>query len=1027
MIRRAAPNPHTQKEVAPDAVEAVDLASMPGHPCRMTPLTLIAVTLAVASVSAQEPAQTLSQLYHTAWTQRDGAPANIETLAQTADGFLWLGSGTGLFRFDGVRFELFEPPARQSLPSANVSALLATRDSGLWVGYRFGGISLIERGTIRSYDESDGLPRGSVISIIEDSAGTTWVGTTDGLARFDGGRWRRVGPAEGFAEGAVSAILADRSRRLWVSAEAGVFMRVPGAPRFERVAPPLTSSGGSRIYSYLQEGPDGAIWGSSQDRGLRVLSPSSQGGEAGVRPLPRESMAILIDRTGALWLAHPRNGGIERFWLHPSRGAAQRPEPQRLAVGLSSNAVLRWLEDREGNVWVGTTGGLDRFRRAKLNRVDLPGLQEDIALAPADSGAVWVGSAGRHLLRLGDDVREFPEVSRPVELAYRDRTGVAWVGSPFGLWRFSRGRFVRVGLPVEHYVGLQALTHDSAGNLWLSIPRSGVYQRTGDCWVPFGGRSGLPREPAIVLTTDDSGRTWFGYTANRVAVLQGDTVHLYTDKDGLSVGNVLAIHVRGPTVLVGGEFGLAMLAEGRFRPVTGRNGTAFRGTSGIVETPDGEVWLHGAIGITRIPAVELRRQMRDSTYQVENERLDFRDGLDGSAPQIRPQPTVIAGTDGRLWFATSVNVAWLDPRAVPRNPVPPPVVIRRLTAGSRSYPIGPALDLPVHTTALRIDYTALSLSVPERVRFRYQLVGSDTAWQDAGGRREAFYTNLAPGSYRFRVIAANDDGVWNQAGAAFDFTIPPSFVQSRWFLGVWVAALAALAWLAYLARMREVAGGLRLRYQAALAERTRIAQELHDTLLQGFTGITLQLRAIERLLVQRPQESAEALKNVLASADTALRDARHMIWDMRAVELEGRDLAEALEAAAHHAMAGSSAELVLAVQGERRRLPLDVETTALRVGREAVINAVKHATPRTLQVSLEFGARFLTLRVADDGAGISPGAMETAVEGEHLGIAGMRQRAQRAGGTLDITSEPGRGTTVSVSLPIRETPGDFTV
>ena len=221
-------------------------------------------------------------------------------------------------------------------------------------------------------------------------------------------------------------------------------------------------------------------------------------------------------------------------------------------------------------------------------------------------------------------------------------------------------------------------------------------------------------------------------------------------------------------------------------------------------------------------------------------------------------------------------------------------------------------------------------------------------------------------------------------------------------------------------RMRQVAGAFRLQYQAALAERTRIAQELHDTLLQGFTGITLQLRAIERMLVQRPKESAEALKNVLASADTALRDARHMIWDMRAVELEGQDLAEALETAARQAMADSSAELVFTVQGDRRRLPLAVETTALRIGREAVINAVKHAAPRTVEVNLEYGPRSVTLRVVDDGTGIPPGAMDAAAAGEHLGIAGMRDRAQRAGGTLDITSEPGHGTTVSAMLPFAD-------
>ena len=314
------------------------------------------------------------------------------------------------------------------------------------------------------------------------------------------------------------------------------------------------------------------------------------------------------------------------------------------------------------------------------------------------------------------------------------------------------------------------------------------------------------------------------------------------------------------------------------------------------------------------------RTIRDTRWS--NERLDFRDGLDGSAAQIRPQPTVVAGTDGRLWFATTLGVAWLDPSAVPRNPTPPPVAIRRLAAGAKSWPAGPDLRLPIRTTNLRIEYTALSLSIPDRVRFRYRLTGSDTGWTDAGERREAFYTNLGPGTYRFQVAAANEDGVWNEQGAAVDFTIPPAITQTRWFLLVWVAALGALIWLAYLARVRQVAAGLRVRYQAGLAERARIAHELHDTLLQGFTGITIQLRAIERLLAQRPAEGAEALKNVLASADTTLRQARHTIWDLRAVELEGHDLAGALETAARATVAGTGVELVFAVRGEARRLPV---------------------------------------------------------------------------------------------------------
>jgi ligand-binding sensor domain-containing protein len=599
-------------------------------------------------VSAQEPVRTLSQLYHTAWTTRDGAPADIFALAQTADGFLWLGSSTGLFRFDGVRFELFEPPADQAMPSANVAALLALRDGGLWVGYRFGGASLIQRGVVRSYGAGDGLPSGTVLALAEDSDGTIWVGATGGLARLDQGRWHMVGPDEGFSGTGVSWILADRRRRLWVSAADGVFVRAHGATRFERVMALQAGSGGSvRWHVWLQEAPDGAVWASSYDRGLRELSPSAEGRPAGASsPRLRQTEAILIDRGGALWVSRTR--GIQRLWPHPPRGAFMRAE-QRLTQpeGLSSDIVNAWLQDREGNVWAGSSGGLDRFRRAKLARVELPSSSDAFAIAPADSGAIWVGSYARNLVRVGDGIKKFPAVPAELEAAYRDPDGVVWVGGPRGLWRSVRGEFARVRLPEGNIPGLQAITRDGSGHLWISIPRSGVYRMTGGRWVPFGDQPGLPREPAIVLTTDESGRTWFGYTANRVALLEGDTVRLYTANDGLSIGNVLSIHVRGPHVWMGGELGLALLAGGRLRSVTGKNGLRFRGTSGIVEMPDGGVWLHGAIGITHIPAVEVRRAVEDSTYQVENERLDSRDGLDGAAAQIRPLPTMIAATARR--------------------------------------------------------------------------------------------------------------------------------------------------------------------------------------------------------------------------------------------------------------------------------------------------------------------------------------------------------------------------------------------
>jgi hypothetical protein len=429
--------------------------------------------------------------------------------------------------------------------------------------------------------------------------------------------------------------------------------------------------------------------------------------------------------------------------------------------------------DREGNIWVGTSGGLERFRRPKMVKVLLPPVPTWLALVPADSGTIWVGVLGR-MLKVGTKVEEVLSHPGAVQCTYRDPDGVVWVASNMGLWRTVAGKFVAVRLPKE-LVGpsKQAITRDANGGLWLSVARKGVYRLIGGRWINFGGLSGLPREPAIVLTTDNQGRTWFGYTGDRVALLEGDSVRVFTKADGLAVGNVLSIHGRDAHVWIGGERGLARFDGRRFHMVLNQSGLSFRGTSGIVETAEGELWLHGAPGITRIPAAEVSHVGMDPTYEVRGERLDYRDGLEGIAEQLRPIPTAVAGSDGRIWFATSTDLYWIDPRAVPRNPLPPLVTIRDLIAGGRSYRGGRPLVLRERTTGVQIDFAAMGLSLPERIHFRYQLVGSDTGWQDVGGRRQAFYTNLGPGSYRFRVVAANEDGVWNENGAALAFTIPP--------------------------------------------------------------------------------------------------------------------------------------------------------------------------------------------------------------------------------------------------------------
>jgi signal transduction histidine kinase/ligand-binding sensor domain-containing protein len=993
-------------------------------------LVCASILAAGSAARAQRP-PAIGELDHVAWTIRDGAPTGIRALAQSADGMLWLGTTTGLYQFDGVKFESFDASG-VSLPSLVVSALLALPDGKLWIGYTMGGASMLERGRLVSYAARDGVPDGGINAFAVDSAGDVWAATTTGLGRFHQGRWQGIGSETGYPGGMTSELLVDRRGALWAPASTGVFVLERGGTRFTVRAPSLDPNGSGG--GVPREAPDGSVWGGSARLGLtRLYDP------AGKAPLMRAEAEPLHDLRGLLFDRHANawlltgDAGIFHVPLGQRLEHGQQTLPRRsfpmtrvpLASGAAGNAVL---EDREGSLWVATNNGLERFRETKLTPVMFPGPVGFPALAAGDGGSVWIGTYSTFpLFSVGDTVAVHRVGPSDISCAYRDLSGGVWLGGPPGVWHAAPGvstsnaRFSRVTLPAEAGAGeVQAIAQSLDGDLWVSMFSKrfrGVLRRRGGIWTRFSAPAGVLNKLALAIVTDSAGRTWLGYNSNRVVLATRDSTRIYSEADGLQLGAVTALLVRGSRLWVGGEAGLMVLDGERFRPFGAT--VRLRGISGIVQTADGDVWLNGAGGVTHMESGEVRRALQDAGYRARAERFDYRDGHNGQAQQLRPLPTAIQGTDGRLWFATESGVAWLDPTNIKRNRLPPPVQVRAVSAAGRRYGPDSSIALPAGGSDVQIAYTAASLAVPDRVRFRYRLTGTDTAWQEPGSRREAFYTNLTPGSYHFQVIAANEDGVWNESGAALDFTIPPTFTQTRWFLALCGVILVALAWLVYELRVRQIAAGLRARYDAALTERTRIAQELHDTLLQGFTGITIQLRAIQRVLSRRPEEGAAALEAALTSADTTLRDARNSIWDMRAVELEGHDLPEALEGAIRSVLAGAPPiTLDFRVNGNRRPLTPHLETTALRIGREAVVNALKHADARTVEVRLEYDEQLLHLQVRDDGRGMQSGVAELAAANGHLGIVGMRARAHRVAGTMEIVSEPRCGTTVRVSLPI---------
>jgi signal transduction histidine kinase/ligand-binding sensor domain-containing protein len=1004
-----------------------------------------------AALSAQS--LDLAQYAHTAWRVQDGAPGAVRDLAQGADGVLWIASERGLFRFDGVRFERFEPPPGQTLPSYAPHILLALPDTSLWIGHFTAGVSVFHRGRIVTYGTQDGLPGGAVTAIARDSGGTMWAATSRGLARLVGGRWEAMDTAAGYPGGYTEPVLVDGSGAVWAVAGPNVYVLPRGAARFQKRE--LTGAGHRNAeVDMLVGAPDGSVWAVYQSYGVFPVADGRGGpppprrfayADTGIYALTwsRDHPVVAIGTSGRLvrlWFSPLGGGEVGKMEAVPPRALTT---PFSRSTGMSGNLVVVARYDREGSLWVGTPTGIDRFRETKLTPIAPPGYLEAAAVAPDTNGVVWVAArrgTPAALLSVGD--RIVPRLGAPPMLTsiYRDLRGGLWIGG-VGLWERNGDAFAPVPLPPVPPGGsaegreIQAVARERDGGLWVAIAfNAGVFRRRpGRGWEQFGARQGFEGSPANVITTDSSGRTWLGYQRGELVLVVGDSVRVFAVEQGLDVGRVLAISVYGDRVWIGGQSGVAAFdvheAEGRghrlFVPLL-TAGEPLRGVSGVVETADGELWLNGADGVTRIPAVEVRRALAEPGYQVRYERLDYRDGIEPPAQQVRPLPSAAAGTDGRIWFASAGGVAWVDPHRVRRNPVPPPVQVRALTAGRQRYFTGqPAVDtvrLPPRTTALSVAYTAYSLAIPDRVRFKYRLEGLEDSWQDAGSRREAFFTNLAPGRYRFRVIASNDDGVWNTAGASLAFTIAPAWNQTWWFLGLVVLtlvatpAVAAVGWQRRRARL--AAERTRARFEAILAERNRVARELHDTLLGGLAGVALQLEAGAGRLAAGDSSAAAAatlLSTLGSQARHALAETRQFVLAMRTLT-DSRLLHDQVAGAAQRTFAETEIMVHLTQTGTARPYPPTAEAEIVSIAGEAMTNARRHSGCRTVWVALAYDPSELRVGVRDDGCGFDP-SLPSPVG--HWGLLGMRERASGIGAKLTVTSAPGAGTEVVLVLPER--------
>lgn len=998
---------------------------------------LALLVFSATSSFALNPSLEVRQYAHNSWTTRDGfALGNIYAMAQTPDGYLWFGTEFGLFRFDGIRSVHWQPPTGQHLPDNNINSLLAGSDGTLWIG-TFAGLASWRNGKLTLYPEFN---RRFVESLFEDHEGTIWAGALFNPNSPNGllcalrlGNVKCSG-ADGTFGIAVPGIHEDSAGNLWVLAQSGLWRWKPGPPRHYATTPvevtDLTTSPGGQ--------PLLAIRGSGlMEFGREKVEPYPIRGPTNPKKLLADQNVdankLLKDRDGGLWI-----GTVQHGLIHVHDG---KTDVFTQTDGLSGDIVLSLLEDREGDVWVATTGGLDRFRALSVTTLSVKqGLSSDAtqSVLAAKDGSIWIGTL-EGLTRWNDRTTTvlrkghgLPEDA--VQSLYQDARARIWVATDYEFGYLENGRFVSVdALHSDQKHLLHFITGDQSGNIWISEHHNLLHLLEGRLIekIPWP-KLGHSESAEVLLSGAKPGSLWIGFWSS------GDVVYLengqirssFTQANGLGKGHIadLQFDREGALWASTQDGGLSRIKDGRVSTLTTTNGLPCDTIHWSIEDDDHSLWLYTACGLVRIMRRDVDAWIAAPGRKVANTVWDAADGVRlRSSAATTFGPRVSKSSDGKLWFLTGDGVQVVDPRHLATNELPPPVHIEQIVADHKTYwqnlegETVSQIHLPPLVHDLTIDFTAPSLVAPEKVHFKYMLTGQDGDWREVVNDREVQYSNLAPGTYRFRVIASNNSGIWNEQGDTMELSVAPAYYQTNWFLAICAAGAMVLLWGLYQLRVRQLRQELSIGVEAKIGERTRIARELHDTLLQSFHGLLFRFQAARNLLPSRPEEAIQSLDNAIARAEQALDEGRQSIQQLRSDPCADKDLGETLVATglelASSVVEGDAPHFEVIVEGERRALIPIHKEEILRIAQELLQNAFRHARAHRIEAEIRYGTDVFRLIVRDDGKGIDPQILKDGRRLGHWGMPGMLERAREIGANLEFWSEAGAGTEARLTLP----------
>jgi signal transduction histidine kinase/streptogramin lyase len=997
-----------------------------GMTLRRVILTIAALLAVCCPLSAQN--QNLWQMLHTSWLGRDGAPQDINALAQTPDGVLWIGATGGLFSFDGIAFRSFQPkPGDKPLPFSSISSLVVSKNGDLWVeGIYNASIVRISNGKVTIFDHIAGSGCCAFDDLQEDADGTMWaiLNATEIVRLGSDSIWHQS-PTPQSPLKLVSSMYFDSLGTQWVIQDKQLYRRPRGQTRF------ISNDGVPSLIARMKEDRERRIWmfgrHHSADVEMRGAINIATADSSDRRTIPSSLLGLQINDLietpdSQLWLAI-RGKGIAHLRVassYSNKSSAPNSAIEFYAAdqGLTSDNPTVIYPDATGNIWVGGARGLDRFSPAAL----VPAIENaeegawSVCTNPA--GEVWIASEKGNLWVLKGNRQQHIYKAQAIYKLYCGRKGDIWFIDGIGIMHESNGHFERLpplpenALDPDRYSKFVSLSEFDDQELVASEE----YTFNNSVWIFRAGKWKwvLPKGgPGTVTALLTHGKTlYFADVTGVMTQLEDSVVRTYVTKP-TSIGVVATLSATSDGVFAEGDRGIAVLRGTYFQMLSFAQPEMAHTVSGLVEGADGDYWINGSRGIVRIASHEMTMALKKPSHKIFAEEIHQGDFV-GPATWWKPNPSATVSTTGTLWFSTLNGVVSLNPESLKQSSNPPQLSIRSITADGQGLSNNLFVSAQAH--ALSIQYFGVDLTEPESVVYRYRLDGFDSSWQDVGHRSEATYTNLKPGVYTFRVMASNGDGRWTSPVSSQSITVLPHYYQTWWFDTFCALVAICLIWSLLTVRVRASTESIRIRADERAEERIRIAGELHDTLLQGVQGLLLSFHVLMQRLAA-DDELKPRLERALAMAEQITVEGRNRVTGLRSESLSGSELLESLERICIDLSVGTKIRCGVLQTGLPLILREQIADEMFNIGREALTNAVRHSQASNIELHLGYEKGSFTISCRDDGCGFDAAEFREQPRANHWGLRGIAERAERVGGTFTCQSVPTKGTTVKVTIP----------